>query len=266
MRIFLIIITFVLLLTSCDTILNRDDELGPEINLIKQYQDDEWLFFTLEMHNINNINSFALEVVFDSDIFDISGNQELYEDNNENGIFDYGDQFLDCGTDGCCDGDDSCEDDLDDNYDPGTCTDEYGDQISSQEVCESDSVNGIWTENLAGTEGNGNWDDLTVLLYDGFRQYNAIMEASGYSPNFNFLHISEYNKISITGGLVDMGDGGQTEFLELDSPICLIAFRILSETPTEIMIDEWKLKDGGGYDLYYGYQVHTDTLLIDFSD
>ena len=219
MRVPCVVIFSVLVFSSCDSILQSDRDFSPTLTLVNQNQTDEELIFTFEMHAIENMTSFACEIIFDPEIFNFK--QEYFEDNNDNGSYDYGEEFIDCNIDFT--------------------------------ICETDE---IWSDSL----GNGIWNDYTVM-YAGY---------FGALSNFFPISNTETGKISLAAGLVQINENVPMVFSQFDGEVCTINLKINPEINSEIIslitIDSWKLIKENGADIYFGYQVVTDTLLVEFPD
>jgi len=93
---------FIIIFTGCDTLL-QDRDVSPRLTLVPLVQDIDNgdYIFSFEMYSIEQINSFATEVLFDPNIFDTY--TEPFIDNNNNGGCEYDEEYFDCGLDKICD-------------------------------------------------------------------------------------------------------------------------------------------------------------------
>tara|TARA_Y100001934_G_C12262031_1_gene730516 strand:- start:6 stop:1175 length:1170 start_codon:yes stop_codon:yes gene_type:complete len=104
----LTVFLLVLFFLGCDTML-QDRDSSPRLALasndnvpiINVNEEDNEIIFHFEMYSIEQINSFACEILFDSEIFDTY--TEEFIDLNGNGGCEYNEAYFDCGLDQICD-------------------------------------------------------------------------------------------------------------------------------------------------------------------
>ena len=99
----LIGLLIVLLVSGCDT-LTQDRDVAPRLTLVPTFKNEQDLIFSFEMYSIEQVNSFACEILFDSDIFETY--TEPFNDNNNNGSCEWDEEPIDCNDDlTICEGD-----------------------------------------------------------------------------------------------------------------------------------------------------------------
>ena len=227
----------VLLVSGCDT-LTQDRDVAPRLTLVPTFKNEQDLIFSFEMYSIEQVNSFACEILFDSDVFETY--TEPFVDNNNNGGCEYDEEYYDCGLDKLCNEDEP-------GYNATTNPDPNIDDYD-----ENDPYN------LEKVENNGIWDDNTIIFESAFA---AI-------PHFAPISKSEYGKLSILGALVELEDGLPLVFEAIDSKIATIHLKIKQNVPlpeqTMITFGNWQLLQEDGVGAYFGGMVLTDTLFIDF--
>ena len=90
----------VLLFFSCDKIM-QDRDISPRLTLMLSELNEDEIIFSFEMYAIEQINSFACEILFDENIFETY--TESFTDLNNNGGREHNEEYFDCGLDQCCD-------------------------------------------------------------------------------------------------------------------------------------------------------------------
>ena len=201
----LIGLIIIFLFLGCDTLL-QDRDVSPRLTLIPYELNDNEFIFYFEMYAIEQINSFACEILFDSEIFDTY--TEGFADLNDNGGCEYNEEYFDCGLDQCCD---PYEDGNEGCLYPETNPDYIaGDDLNGDNYNLDDPYN------MVNVENNGVWDDNTIIYESAFA---AI-------PHFAPISKTEYGKLSILGALVELEEGLPLVFEAIDSRIATIHLKI----------------------------------------
>ena len=289
-----------LIFHSCNTLI-QDRDISPTLALRFQNQTATEYEFSFEMYSIENISAFACEIFFDEDVFEIYS--EPFTDLDNDGGWDYGEEYEDYGLDGCEDsyedGEGGCnlienllaDDSNNDNYwnDCGSdgCCDEFEDgeggcnsegnstgddpnddnyldenNNGSYEYGEGTEGNGfIETGEVfeEGFEGNGKFDDKTIVFEDLFNSNVPPMN------DFNYVKYAEGGKISLVGAFVEETPGQQYVFEILDQKIATLTLRIKPGAVLDssvISIGNWQLLQPDGNGAYFGGMVATETLYV----
>ena len=221
----LIGLIIIILVLGCNTLL-QDRDVPPQLSLQYVNQTDDYYLFYFNMVALEDIHSFAVELIFDSELFTL--NAEEFFDENGNGHYETDEQFLDCGIDRLCNDCDQYDVSIDCNEEIGLgscydsiCIDQITCESNANSFCEDsgcdneldcigtgpEQCGSIWTNNCnsiwdpndpAGddyigddqdytrTEGNNKWDDSTVLWNAEFENY----------PNFYTISDTYPGKIS----------------------------------------------------------------------
>ena len=152
------------------------------------------------------------------------------------------------------------------NGDTGTqieiCGPMYWDEIDCIDCQISDPNGDDFNDddpyNMVNVEGNGIWDDNTIIFETAFA---AI-------PHFAPISKSENGKLSILGALVELEEGLPLEFEVIDSRIATIHLKIKQGVSlpdqTIITFGNWQLLQQDGNGAYFGGMVVTDTLFVNF--
>ena len=253
MRIFFSI-CILFLFIGCDSIL-QDRDISPRLSLLWQYQDDKELTLDFYMYSIEQVNSFACEIIFDSEIFELY--TEDFVDLNNNGSLEMNEEFYDCGLDRCCDpyedGNNGCFPDLNPDYIQGT--DPNGDNYNPEYPHKLYKFN----ENV---ENDSIWNDNSVI-------FDSLLVSNVNIPHFTPYAKSENGKLSILGSLVEYYDGLPLIFEEIDGKIATIHLKIKQniDLPNQTIISfgNWQLLQEDGTGAYFGGMVATDTLFVNLN-
>ena len=231
-----------LIFHSCNTLI-QDREISPTLALRFQNQTATEYEFSFEMYSIENISAFACEIFFDEDVFEIYS--EPFTDLDNDGGWDYDENFDDYGLDGCEDGFEDGEGGC--NFIESSIEDLNNDNYNSSDSTSSQ------------LEGNSIFDDQTIIFEDLFNSNIPPMN------DFNYVKYAEGGKISLVGAFVEETPGQQYVFEILDQKIATLKLRIKSGAVLDssvISIGNWQLLQPDGNGAYFGGMVATETLYV----
>ncbi len=232
-----------LIFFSCNTLI-QDRDISPTLALRFQNQTATEYEFSFEMYSIENISAFACEIFFDEDVFEIYS--EPFTDLDNDGGWDYGEEFEDYGLDGC-----------EDSYEDGE-----GECNLTEDLAVNDPNNDNYNSSDSTSsqlEGNSIFDDQTIVFEDLF---NSNIEPMN---DFNYVKYAEGGKISLVGAFVEETPGQQYVFEILDQKIATLKLRIKSGAVLDssvISIGNWQLLQPDGNGAYFGGMVATETLYV----